>query len=129
MRQRDAFAFYNTKATNIQWSWSAINEREKCVALTAWQDGFTNVDGKPMYHMVHNPRHSNRNLGYRELLKHIAFAREHCAGVFHVILAIAVDPKAYPRKSKRSGFEPKPGMKLKLVSFDEINGEMWAEVV
>jgi hypothetical protein len=105
--------------------------RKKRAVITAWQDGFTNINGKPMYHRLHaDPRqigHNGKYHGYRELVEHIAFAQRHCNGEFNVIVARAADPGAYPRQI--AWCEPRPGIKLKIISFDESNGELWAEVV
>jgi hypothetical protein len=118
-----AFAFYGTKATNIRYSWTAIDERKPIAVITAWQDGFTNKDGKPMYHRVHQ----SRGNGYRELVKHVKFAQDHCDGEMHVILAGAVDPQKTPRQI--GWCEPREGIKLKIASFDAATGELWANVV
>ena len=76
MTHTEAFAFYGTEATNIRYCWTAINEQKKRAVITAWQDGFTNINGKPMYHRLHaDPRqigHNGKYHGYRELVEHIA---------------------------------------------------------
>jgi hypothetical protein len=123
MNHTEAFAFYDTVPSNVRYSWTAVNKAKRRAVITVWQDGFINKDGKPMHHRVHGKK-SN---GFAELVKHVAYAREHCNGEFNVILAGAVDTRA--RRRSILWCEPRPGIKLKVVSFDADSGELWAEVV
>ncbi len=42
--------------------------------------------------------------------------------------ATNLDTRAKARKIDKQGSEPRAHMRLKIVSFDEANGELWAEV-
>lgn len=118
-----AFAFYGTVPSNVRYCWTAIDEQKPVAVITAWQDGFTNKDGKPMYHRVHQ----SRGHGYRELVKHIKFAQERCGGELRVIIAGAVDPQKHPRQI--AWCEPRKNITLRVASFNAETGELWADVV
>src|SRR5688572_15784430 len=92
-----AFAHFDTKPRNIQWSWSARSEDGKTVVVTLWQDLFSRMNGRLVYERPQAHEHVRRRPGFSELMKNLAWARDHCGGKFKVIVAKAKDPNADPR--------------------------------
>src|SRR5947208_1254566 len=92
-----AFAYFGTAPNNVQWSWSARSADGKTVVVTLWQDHIKGREGSTICgHDSFEPSVRKRP-GFRELMKNLAWARDHCGGRFHVIVAIARDRNADPR--------------------------------
>ena len=56
-----------------------------------------------------------------------AWARDHRAGEFRVVIAVAKDPTA-PRREIAEAFA-QPNMRMRLTAFDEATGEFRAELI
>ncbi len=120
----EAFASFGTKPRNVQWSWSARNEDDKTVVVTLWQDEFSRKDGRVLYDRPPLPEHVRQRPGCAELMENFAWARDHCNGLFKVIIAIAKDKDADPR-SIQECFPSK--MVMKILDFDPETGAFLAE--
>ena len=120
-----AFAHFGTKPRNVQWSWSARSENGKTVVATLWQDLFSRKDGRLIYSRPGvDPSTPDKRPGFGELMENFSWARDHCAGSFKVIVAIAKDVKAEPR-SIAECFPSK--MTMKLTRLDTTTGAFTAE--
>ena len=118
MNHRECFEYFECTPTNIRWSWTAKNVRTKTVVLTCWADGFANG--------VYRRIHTTSGHGYKELIRDIRYAQEHCDGILHVIMAKAKNPHEHPRKIEWC--EPRD-MQMKIISFNETTGELVAKPV
>lgn len=120
-----AFGHFGATPRNVQWSWSAKSADGKTVVVTLWQDLFEKRDGRVVYSWVgQDLRDPDTRLGFHEMLENIAWARDHCDGLFKVIIAIAKDPRAEPRSIKEC-FPSK--MVMRLTSFDTETGAFVAK--
>jgi len=120
----EAFAHFGTTPRNVQWSWSARSDDGQTVVATFWQDQFSRKDGRLLYERPASRETGRRRPGFNELMENLAWARDHCAGRFKVIIAKAKDVKADPRSIEEC-FPSK--MVMKLVEFDETTGAFVAE--
>lgn len=122
----DAYAFFGTKPANPRWSWSAVSEDEKTVAVTIWEDEM-GPDGT--YDLFGNPRLAEwaGRPGNTERIRNLQIARDHCGGLFHVIWVIARDPDESPRSI--AGRYPEEHLMMRLTALDETTGEYSAVLV
>lgn len=124
----DAFAHFGAAGTNPRWSWSARSEDGKTVVMTLWQDIF-NFKTRPISYDTYDHgtevwTDTPRN---RERLENLIWARDHCDGLFRVVVTVAEDVNVYPRKIEECF--PQEKMVMRLVKLDEETGEFRAEVV
>ena len=120
MSHTACFAHFGTKPKNVNGSWSARNEEEKTVVVTLWRDGFAKhgADELIFQRGPVDPAHRNKP-GHKELMANLRYALDECDGEVKVIVAVAVDPAADPRKIK----DCRPtNMKAKVVELDEDAG-------
>ena len=124
---KKAFAEFGVTPRNVQWSWSGRNEETKTVVLTVWQDGWKRDDsGKLVYQRRHDGGGTTKP-GFKSFVDDMQWAIAHCDGLFSVIIAKAVDPKAVPRQIEECW--PKPGMRMKIRDFDPETGFLTAETI
>lgn len=112
-----SFAHFGTVPRNVQWSWSARNEDTETVVVTLWQDEFVRRDGKVIYDRPAAHRQVRSRHGFPEMMDNMAWARDHCGGLLHVIIAIAKDPADSPRTIKEC-FPSKMTMRLTHLDTD-----------
>lgn len=125
-----AFAFFGGAAgRNPRWSWSARSADGQTIVLTLWEDEITD-DG----HTVIADFFGHRNLhiwtdkpGNRERIDNLIWARDHCDGLFRVVMVRAEDTQALPRSI--ASLYPHQTLVMKLVELDEGTGEFRAESV
>jgi hypothetical protein len=96
-----AFEYFGLKLRNTQWSWSSRCETRKIVAVTLWQDEFTDK-GKTYSISGSDQATPDVRLGFRELMNNLQWAQDHCNGCFNVVMAYAQDPSAARRRIKES---------------------------
>lgn len=125
MTHTEAFAHFGTTPRNVRWSWSARNEDTKTVVGTLWQDQFERRDGRLVYAKPGRDPAAPKTPAYNERIENLAWARDHCGGCFHVIIAKAKDVKAVTRSIEEC-FPAK--MVMRLTRFDPETGEFVAEV-
>jgi hypothetical protein len=94
-----AFAHFGITLKNDRWSWSGRSPDGK-VVLTIWRDEIDNKSKPPRCNFFGHPRLSQwRNRpGNHERIENLKWAREHCDGLFGLVLVSAVDLNAEPRK-------------------------------
>lgn len=115
------FAHFNAKGRNARWSWSALTEDKREVVLTLWKDELRYVGGKPTYTSGtgENLIVWQRKPGNAERLENLKWARDHCGGLFSVVITIAEDVHASPR----SIADCYPvDWKMRITSLDEKTG-------
>jgi hypothetical protein len=116
-----AFKYFGTVPRNVNWSWSARNESTKTVVVTLWQDEFVykaDESGKkqPFYQSNDFYASASKSNGLNELFENLQWAKDHCEGLLHVIVAIAKDAAVRPR----SIYECFPtDIRLKILAFDK----------
>lgn len=123
----DAFAYFKVKGKNPRWSWSARSEDGKTVVLTLWKDEFGRGDGKQVsYHarVREDAADWTKNPGNRERLENLKWAKEHCDGLFRVVIGIAEDVNARPRTIKECF--PQKNLVMRIVDLNEETGEFHA---
>ena len=128
MALRDAFAYFNgAKGANPRWSWSARSPDGRTVVVTLWDDRISD-DGKTVVADLFRDeyRHLWRNKpGNKERIENLKLARDHCDGLFRVVMITPKDRRARPRSiAKRY---PHPTLVMKLVELDEETGQFRAE--
>ena len=125
--KKSSFEHFGTVQKNPHWSWSAISEDMKLVAVTLWKDQIKyNDKGKPEWNTFGLPMDQNNELwrwhyGNRERIKHLKYSLEKLNGLFRVVIAVAKDIHAFPRKGK--DFYPWEGIWMKIVELNEETGE------
>jgi len=126
MTLRDAFAFFDgAKGRNPRWSWSARSTNGRTVVLTLWKHDIDDDGATIRVHWRGRP--GRKRLGYKELIENLIWARDHCGGLFHIVMIVAKDPNAQPRSIAKCW--PDPGLVMKLSDLDETTGEFRAESV
>ena len=90
MTKTEAFARYGAKATNAQWSWSA--RAKNAVVLTMWSDKF-DWDSKPLTYDGSYEKGDEDQLGNKERLKDLLWARDQCEGRVAVVILKAGQPE------------------------------------
>lgn len=123
-----AFAYFKAKGLNQRWSWSARSEDGKTVVLALWQDDFEFIkdENKSIYHAKapEDDAEGRNRPGNQERLENLKWAKEHCDGIFHVVIVIAKDKDASPREIKECF--PRPDLIMKVEELDENTGEFRA---
>jgi hypothetical protein len=130
MTLRDAFAYFDgARGRNPRWSWSARSPDGRTVVLTLWEDHISD-DGTTIRVDTFGrgqQRQWTSKLGNKERIENLVHARNHCGGLFRVVMITAKDRTARPRSiAKRY---PHPTLVMKLTDFDETTGDFRAESV
>jgi hypothetical protein len=121
-----AFAHFGVKGKNQRWSWSARSADGKTVALTLWKDRL-DYTAKPIVYDTF--RRANLHVwidrpGNRERIENLIWARDHCDGLFRVVITVAKDVNAEPRKIEDC--YPKDNWLMQIVKLDETTGQFRA---
>ena len=127
--KKSAFAVYDTKQTNEQWSWSAISEDKKTVAVTIWQDLIKFDENKhPFYDSFSTYHEETIPLGLwrdakgnKERIKFLRHTIENLNGLVRVVVVKASDKSSYPR-SVKSVF-PYQDLWFRITNLDEETGQ------
>jgi hypothetical protein len=123
-----AFAYFDGAVPrNPRWSWSARSPDGGTVVLTLWADQIVD-DGQNVtvdcYGHIHLPAWKDA-LGNKERISNLAWARDHCEGLFRVVMVVAADPEAKPRSIRKR--YPDTKLVMRLISLNEETGEFRAE--
>jgi hypothetical protein len=80
---KESFAhFGGAKATNRRWSWSAKSRDGKTVVVTMWKpDADRGI-------LQSKARTRKNRLGFNDRLKNLIWARDHCGGLFRVVITV-----------------------------------------
>jgi hypothetical protein len=122
-----AFGFFGTVPTNIAWSWSARSPDGKTVAITWWKDEIGHdPSGKLVCDTRNHPMLSlwQGRLGNRERIENLAWARDHCDGLFRVVWCKANYTGARVRKAIER--YPDKDLWMRLKSLNKSTGEFYA---
>jgi hypothetical protein len=123
-----AYQEFGACLKNPNWSWSAISPKGE-VIVTLWQDEFDYKATPPCYDLFGHPllnSWTGRN-GNKDRIEHLKYARDHNEGLFNVVITIAEDTKADPRKIKEAF--AKRNMRLRLTDLNEATGEFRAVLI
>jgi hypothetical protein len=122
----EAFAHFGARGRNPRWSWSARSEDGRTVVLTLWKDEIF-YRGKIAFYDTFN-RENLSEWGERpgnwERLENLKWARDHCNGRFRVVITIAEDPNASPRKIAEC--YPQSKLLMCITDLNEETGEFRA---
>jgi len=123
----ECFQKFGATGANSRWSWSARSPDGAVVVLTLWKDqievqgktAIYDTFGKNLDKWVDKP-------GNRERLENLKWARDHCDGLFRVVITTAKDVSANPRAIS----ECYPhDMQMRLYDLNEDTGEFRATSV
>ena len=122
----EAFAYFNgAMCRNPFWSWAARDLSGDTVVLALWQDMFDYRSRPATYSTFGRP--DLEKLGNNERIEYLKWARDHCGGLFRLVILVAKDKKAERRDAAIR--YPAPNIMMRLVELDETTGEFRAEVV
>jgi len=82
----------------VQWSWSARNEETGAVAVTLWRDEFKRAGEGLLYERGPLDPDARVRPGHTELMGNLRWALDNADGRVRVIVAVAEDAAAKPRK-------------------------------
>lgn len=125
-RLAEAFAHFGAAGKNQRWSWSARSPDGKTVVITLWRDGLDYGSRPIVYDTFNRPDLYawKDRLGNRERIDNLIWSRDHCDGLFRVVITVAEDVKANPRKIEDCF--PKDEWLMKITDLDENTGEFRA---
>ncbi len=98
----------------------------KIVVITLWRDGL-NYEAKPIVYDTFSRPDLHvwvYRLGNRERIENLIWARDHCNGLFRVVITVAEDVKAKTRKI--DDCYPKDDWLMQITNLDENTGEFRA---
>ena len=125
-----AFAYFDgAKARNPRWSWSARSADGRTVVVTLWKDSICD-DGRTVTVDAFDDGSGRLRLwkdaqGNRDRIQNLVWARDHCDGLFRVVLVVAKDTAAVPRAIDER--YPDPNLVMKLIRLNEDTGELLAK--
>jgi hypothetical protein len=125
----ESFAHFGATGKNRRWSWSAKSADGKTVVMALWKDGFDYSSQPIAYDTINRknlPAWISR-AGNRERLEYLMWARVHCNGIFKVVVVVAKDEKAEPRKIAECF--PQDKMTMKITDLNELTGEFRAVLI
>ncbi len=101
-RLHRSFAHFGTKGRNQRWSWSAISEDRKAVAITLWQDGLTQEGPFVRFGTGLDRADADwvKRAGNRERQEYLEHAVAELDGIFHPVVTVPRDRDAEPRSIK-----------------------------
>jgi len=126
----EAFASFDGAAgRNQRWSWSARSADGSTVVIALWKDRFDYSSRPVSYGSVGQgaPPGWTKNPGNRERLENLKWARDHCGGLFRVVVIEAADPNASPRQI--ASCHPLERITMRITDLDETTGEFRAEML
>jgi hypothetical protein len=126
----DAFAHFDgAECTNIVWSWSARSSNDGTVVVALWKDQIECDDTSVVVDFFNHKRLRDwiKKLGNKERIENLVWARDHCGGLFKIVMLEARDTNA-PRRIAKVRY-PHPTLVMKLVDLNEQTGEFRAESV
>jgi len=125
----EAFASFGASGKNPRWSWSARSADGKTVVMTLWKDGFDYSSRPPKYRSVAESGKEDwlNRPGNKERRENLEWALENCGGMFRVVIVVAEDERAEPRKIKSS--YPQRRMWGKITRINADTGEFEAVIL
>ena len=122
----ECFKRYGARGRNARWSWSARSQDEKTIVLTLWKDGISVSNGVTTYDSFDPTGHAPwiDTPGNRERLENLKWARDHCDGLFRVVITVAKDVNSVPRSIAEC--YPQPNLVMRITDLNEQTGEFRA---
>ena len=123
---KTSYRYFNLSLADPRQSWSARNEAELVIAISAWQDRVKCVGGKQTYEIdIAEAQHES--FGARERHENLKWALKHCAGLVRIVIAIAKDQRA-KRREVADSF-PQKKLVMRITHFDEVTRMFRLEAV
>ncbi len=121
-----SFSHFGAAGTNPRWSWSARSADGKTVVMTLWDDLLDYSNQPITYSTVGAERlpECMDQPGNRERLENLKWARDHCDGMFRVVITRAVDVGAHPREIAECF--PQDRLLMRITDLNEETGEFAA---
>jgi len=119
----EAFAYWGAKGKNSRWSWSARSTDGHTVVITLWKDQLKSHQGQIVYSTLHHANLS-KDPGKTERIENLIWAEDHCDGRFRVVITVAEDENARPRKIAYC--YPKEDWIMKIAELNRETGEFRA---
>lgn len=127
LAKTEAFEHFETKLTNVRWSWSGISPDQSVVALVLWQDVVKGLNCELTYADGDDLDAAWRQRpGHAERIRHLAHCRDALGSRFRAVIARAVDVEADPRDIVAC--HPQQGVRWQLDHLDEATGAFRAHV-
>jgi len=125
----EAFAHFGAALTNLRWSWSARTTDGGTVILALWSDRFSRKKTPTEYEEAIGGRTPEwiARPGNRERLRNLIWARDHCDGMFRVVMVRAKDTSADPREI--SDCFPKDDLFMRITYLNEATGQFGAVAI
>ena len=121
----EAFDHFNgAMCKNPGWSWSARDSSGCTVVLALWQHMF-DYRSRPATYSTFGQSDAEK-LGNKERIENLKWARDHCRGLFRVVILVVKDKKA---ERWEAAVRYPTRLIMRLVELDETTGEFRAEVV
>jgi hypothetical protein len=122
----EAFAHFGTAGKSQRGSSSARTPDGRAVVMTLWKD-ILDYTTKPISYNTYGrtdlPEWTDKP-GNLERIDNLLWARDQCDGMFRVVIAVAENIRASPRKI--ADCYPQNRMVMKLLDVDEQTGEFRA---
>jgi hypothetical protein len=126
----ESFAHFGATLTNVRWSWSARTPDGETVILALWSDRFSRMKTPMEYEEQatgdRTPEWVARP-GNQERLRNLGWARDHCGGVFRVVMARAKDTTDDPREI--ADCFPKDSLFMRITYLNEETGQFGAVAI
>ena len=122
----EAFRRAGVTAKNQRWSWSARSADGRIVVMTLWKD-LLDYKAKPIVYSTFDRENLSvwvDRPGNHERLENLIWARDHCEGLFRVVITTAKDTKAQTRAIENAHYQER--MVMKLIDLNEQTGEFRA---
>ena len=130
MGKKEAFERNGAEFRNIRWSWAGKAPDDSLVVLTFWKDKLIFDKETKSYRYDDRARPTDDDVnanGNLERKEYIRLALDKLDGIVRVIVAVAEDVTARPRRAIDT--YALPGLRMRIVNFDEETGEFSAESV
>ncbi|NDW05875.1 hypothetical protein [Jiella pacifica] len=130
MNKTQAFESYGAVFKSVRWSWSAKAPDDSLVVLTFWKDRlvFDKASKSFSYEgMGCDSEDVANRAGNVERRENIRIALEKLDGVVRVVVTVAEDVAARPRKI--ASVYPLPNVQMKITEFNDKTGEFRARSV
>lgn len=128
-KKEEAFAYFNgATCRNFRWSWSARSSDGRTIVVTLWEDRLKE-DGSKVTTCEPGDDNGQLRHGNKERIENLLWARDHCGGLFNVVVVVGKEREDKPGRRKTVRHYPHESLIMRLVSLDEDTGEFTAESV
>jgi hypothetical protein len=95
---RACFAHFGAECANPRWSWSARSTDGQTVVVTLWQDAIRQHRDLLTYRQEARTSGKSPVPGSKDRMANLIWARDHCDSLVRVVIVVANNVKANPRR-------------------------------